>query len=162
MCPAIDNTTSCEIRTIICFLHTKNMSAAEIHCELCAAYGQNVMSEETVRQWCRMFEDGQTDVHDEERSGQPSVVRDDLVQSVDQKTCERWRFTISELSCEFSQISLTVLYEIITVRLGYHKFCARQVLKILMGVHKKQRMPLALSFLEQYHKDGDEFVNHII
>jgi hypothetical protein len=33
----------------------------------------------------------QTNVHDEEKSGQPSVVGDDLVQS------ERWHFSISEL-----------------------------------------------------------------
>jgi hypothetical protein len=46
----------------------------------------------------------------------------DLVQSVDEKDCERWRFTISELLCEFPQISHTHLYEIITVRLGCHKF----------------------------------------
>jgi hypothetical protein len=52
MCPAIDNPTSCEIRAvIICFLHAKNMNAAEINCKLCAVvYGQNVMSEGTVRQ----------------------------------------------------------------------------------------------------------------
>jgi hypothetical protein len=43
----------------------------------------------TIRQWCRMFRDGQTNVHNEERSGRPSVVGDDLVQSVDQKICER-------------------------------------------------------------------------
>jgi hypothetical protein len=51
MCPAIDNPTSCEIRAVIRFLHAKNKSAAEIYRELCAAvYGQNVMSEGTVRQ----------------------------------------------------------------------------------------------------------------
>jgi hypothetical protein len=55
MCPAIDNPTSCEIRAVVRFVHTKNMSAAEINYELCAVYGQNVMSEGTVRQWCRMF-----------------------------------------------------------------------------------------------------------
>jgi hypothetical protein len=44
---------------------------------------------------------------------------DDLVQSADQRIYERWRFTISELSCEFPQIPSTVLYEIITVKLGY-------------------------------------------
>jgi hypothetical protein len=59
MCPAIDNPASCEIRVVIRFLHTKNVSAAEIHRELCAAvYGQNVMSEGTVRKWCRMLKDG--------------------------------------------------------------------------------------------------------
>jgi hypothetical protein len=49
-------------------------------------------------------------------------VSDDLVQSVDQKVCERQCFIISELSCEFPYISRTILYEIITDRLGYHKF----------------------------------------
>jgi hypothetical protein len=51
-----------------------------------------------------MFKDGRMNVHDEERSGQPSVVCDDLVQSVDQKICERWGITISEISHELIQI----------------------------------------------------------
>jgi hypothetical protein len=42
--------------------------------------------------------------------GRASVMSSDLVQS------ERRRFTISELSCEFPQISNTVLYEITEVR----------------------------------------------
>jgi hypothetical protein len=50
-----------------------------------AIYGQNTMSEGTLRQWCRMFKDWRTDVLDEEKSVLPSVVSDDLVQSVDQK-----------------------------------------------------------------------------
>jgi hypothetical protein len=79
----------------------------------------NVMSEETVRQWRRMFTDGRKNARDEERSGRASVVSDDLVQS------ERRRFTVSERSCEFTQISLTFLYVIIIVKLGYHNFCRR-------------------------------------
>jgi hypothetical protein len=59
MCPAIDNTAIYEIRAIIRFLHAKNMSAAEIHRKLCPVYGQNVLSEQTVRQWRKMFKDGQ-------------------------------------------------------------------------------------------------------
>jgi hypothetical protein len=58
MCPAIDNPASCKIRAVIQFLHAKCMSAVEIHPELCTIYSQNVMSEGTVRQWCRMFKDG--------------------------------------------------------------------------------------------------------
>jgi hypothetical protein len=50
-----------------------------------------------------MFKDWRTNVHNEEQSGQPSVVSDDRVRSVDQKICERWHFTISKLSCEFPQ-----------------------------------------------------------
>jgi hypothetical protein len=93
---------------------------------------------------------------------QPCLLSDDLLRSVDQKICERWHFTISELSCEFPQISHTVLYEIITVRVGYHKFCPRWVLKMLTDVHKMQEMASALTFLERYHKDGAECLSHFI
>jgi hypothetical protein len=54
----IDNPASCEIQTVIHFFLAKDMSAMEIHCELCAAYSRNVMNEGTVRQWGRMFKDG--------------------------------------------------------------------------------------------------------
>jgi hypothetical protein len=47
MSPAIDNPASCEIHTVIHFLHAKNTSDAKLHCELCALYGQNIMSEGT-------------------------------------------------------------------------------------------------------------------
>jgi hypothetical protein len=86
---------------------------------------------------------------------QPSVVNDDLAQS------ERRRFKISELFCEFPQISRTGLC-IITVKIGsHHKFCTRRVPKMLTGAHKTQTMASALTPLERYHKDGDEFLNHI-
>jgi hypothetical protein len=75
----IDNPARCEIRAVIRFLHTKNMSAEEIYCELCVIYSQNVMSEGTVRQWCRMLKVGQTNVHSAEQSVQPSVMSHDLV-----------------------------------------------------------------------------------
>jgi hypothetical protein len=74
MCLAIDNPASGEIPAVICFLHTKNMSAAEIHCKLCTAvYDQNIMSEGTERKRCRMFKDGQTNVHNVERSGRLAI-----------------------------------------------------------------------------------------
>jgi hypothetical protein len=60
----------------------------------------------------------QTGIHAEEWSGWQSAVCDDLVRNVNQKICERRRFTISKLSCEFLQISCTVLYEMITVGLS--------------------------------------------
>jgi hypothetical protein len=69
---------------------------------------------------------------------------------------------LKKLSYEFSQVSHTLLCEIMT-RLGYHyKFCGRWVPKMLMGVHKTQRIDLALTFLERYHKDGNEFLRHTV
>jgi hypothetical protein len=71
--PVTDNPTSCEIHAVNPFLHAKNMSAAEILHELWVVYSQNIMSEGTVGQLCRMFKDGQTNIHDEERSGCPAI-----------------------------------------------------------------------------------------
>jgi hypothetical protein len=33
---------------------------------------------------------------------------------------------------------------------------------MLTGARKTQKMALVLTFLEQYHKDGDELLNHIV
>jgi hypothetical protein len=109
MCLAIDNPGSCEIYTIICLYLAKSLRAVEIHCELWVVYGQNLMSEGTVRLGCRIFIDGRKNVRNEEQSDWTSSVSENPLQSVDQKICERWRFTISELLCEFPQISCTGL-----------------------------------------------------
>jgi hypothetical protein len=31
-----------------------------------------------------------------------------------------------------------------------------------MGAHKTQKMASTLTFFKRYHKDGDEFLNHIL
>jgi hypothetical protein len=35
MCPVIDNSGRCEIRAVICFLHSINIIVTEINSELC-------------------------------------------------------------------------------------------------------------------------------
>jgi len=60
---------SCEVRAVIRFLHAEGQSAAEIHRRLCRVYGDTVMSDSCVREWCRKFRDGRTDVHDEGGQG---------------------------------------------------------------------------------------------
>jgi hypothetical protein len=49
---------------------------------------------------------GRTNVHDEEQSGWPSVVSDELIQS------ERRYFTTSELLCEFHALFSTRLSQL--------------------------------------------------
>jgi hypothetical protein len=69
------------------------MSAAEIHRELCAGYGQNVIVKELQDSGVECSKmGGRTNVQDEERSGRPSVVSDDLVH--DKKICDRRSFKI--------------------------------------------------------------------
>jgi hypothetical protein len=54
------------------------------------------------------------------------------------------------------------LYETVTKKLGYHKFCARWVPKMLTDVHKTQRMASALMFLQRYHDEGNKFLDKIV
>lgn len=86
---------------MIRFLTARNQSAAEMHRQYSEVYGSNAMSEGKVQKWVREFKNGRTNVHDEERSGRPSVITDDLVAAVESKIREDRRFTISTLSLEF-------------------------------------------------------------
>jgi len=121
----------CEVRAVTRFLHTEGQSVAEIHRRLCRVYGGNIISGSCVREWCRKFRDGSTDMHDEGGQERHSIVTDELFQKVFQCFCGKRRFTILELSVEFLQTSRITLYRIVTDRLGYHRFCARWVPKQL-------------------------------
>ena len=55
------------------------MLPIEIHHQICQVCGDNAMCDGMVRKWVRMFNEGRENVHDEARSGRPSVVNDDLV-----------------------------------------------------------------------------------
>jgi len=87
---------------------------SEIHHQICKVYGDNAMSDGMVRKWVRMFNEGRENVHDEARSGRPSLVKDDLVRKVNERVREDGRFTISDLSLHFPQISRTLLYDIVS------------------------------------------------
>jgi len=71
------------------------------------------MSDSKVRQWC-LFKDGRTYVHDEERSGRSSVITDDLIAKVNTTIRGNRRFTISELSLEFPQVSRSVICDTVS------------------------------------------------
>ena len=94
------------------------MLPIEIHHQICQVYGDNAMSVSMVRKWVRMFNEGRENVHDEARSGRPSLVNDDLMRNVNERVCDDRRFTISDLSLQFPQISRTLLYDIVSSHLG--------------------------------------------
>jgi hypothetical protein len=90
-----------------------------------------------------------------------SAGHEDLVQSVDKKICERQRFTISELSCEFTQISL--LFTMRLLQLGYTiTSFAQDGFQKCSWVCTKCIDWLQLDFFEWYHRHGDELLIHII
>ncbi|GFU51611.1 histone-lysine N-methyltransferase SETMAR [Trichonephila clavipes] len=162
MFKTIDQPADCEIRSVIRFLTANNVSAAEIHRQISEVYGPNAMSSSKVRKWVRAFKDGRENVHDEPRSGQPSVIADDLVNAVDEKIREDWRFTISTLALEFPNVGRTTLPKVVSEKLKFRKLCARWVPRLLTEEHKLKRMACALDFLDRYHKEGDQFLEMIV
>jgi len=75
-------------------------------------FGDNAMSDGMVKKWVRMFNEGRENVHDEARSGRPFLVND-LVRKDNERVRDDRRFTISDLSLHFPQISMTLLYDIV-------------------------------------------------
>jgi hypothetical protein len=79
MFKTIERPADYEIRSVIRFLNARNVNLADIHRQICEVYGENATSDGMVRKWVRQFNEGRKNVHDEARSGRPSVVNDDLV-----------------------------------------------------------------------------------
>jgi len=114
MFKTIERAADCEIRSVIRFLNSRNVLPSEIHHQICEVYGDNAMSDGMVRKWVRMFNEGRENVHDEARSGRPSLVNDDLVCKVNERVRDDGHFSISGLSLHLPQISRAVLYDTVS------------------------------------------------
>ena len=60
-------------------------------------------------------------MHNEVRSGHPSLVNDDKLHMVNERVRDDRRFTISDLSLHFPQISRTLLHDIVSSHLGHRR-----------------------------------------
>ena len=119
MFKTVEGAADCDIWSVIHFLNTRNSLPSEICHQICQVYGDNAMSEDMVRKLVRMFNEGRENVHDEARSGRPSLVNDDLVRNINERESDNRRFTISHLSLHFPQISRTLLCDIVHSRLDW-------------------------------------------
>jgi len=82
MAAPIQSPAKCEVHSVIRLLKAKCERLAEIHKQIVAVYG-NVMNRQNVTKWCRECSEGRTDVHDEQKSGRPSLISDDLLQEIE-------------------------------------------------------------------------------
>ncbi|GBO09829.1 hypothetical protein AVEN_175805-1 [Araneus ventricosus] len=140
----------------------RNLSAAHIHRQICEVYGATVMCEGKERKWVRDFQAGRDNVHDDSRSGRPSVITDDMVSSVKVKILENRSFTISTLSNDFPEVSRSVLYKIVSEKLNFKKLCSRWVPKLLTKDHKNKRFECSLNFLTLYNEEDDAILSRIV
>jgi hypothetical protein len=158
MCPVIGKPVSCEIHAVIRFIRAKNIITAKTHRELCTVCGQNVTSGGAVRQRCRMFKDGRTNVHDEERNGGLSVVCAILFKMLTKKFLKDGDSQFQNFRVNFHKFHALFCTRLSQTRLS-------QVLRKMdsenaHGCAQNAKNSFGFDFLERYNKDGDEFLSH--
>jgi len=62
----------------------------------------------------------------------------------------------------FPQISLSLLHEIMSVKLKFQKLCAHWVLKMLTERHKLKWQASTLDFLTQCSEESENFLSHVV
>lgn len=125
--------SKCELRSVIRFLSAKKVTPIEIHRQLVEVYGEKCMDIKNVRKWSREFNSGRTNVHDEERSGRPSV-SDAIVQAVEAEMLKNRRATIRDLEEKLGGVcSSETIRHILVNNLQYRKVSARWVPKQKFG-----------------------------
>ncbi|GFT76225.1 uncharacterized protein TNCV_564221 [Trichonephila clavipes] len=88
-----------------------------------------------VRSIIRFHAKGRTNVDDEERTGWPFVISDALLQRTEEAICANRRLKLKELHQIIPEVSMTTLYEVVTVKLEYRKLCAHWIPKMLTEEH---------------------------
>lgn len=72
MSGTVNNPASCEMLSVSI---GKKKSAANIHREIVDVYGSSFMCKGKVCQWCYLFREGRTNVHNKDCSGCPTVIQ---------------------------------------------------------------------------------------
>jgi hypothetical protein len=109
-----------------------------------------------------MFKKGRTSVTDSERSGRPSTAtNDDKQEQVRSMILTDRRITVRDTASTLDT-SEGSAHSMVHDILGFLKVCAQWVPKELTAVHKQNCVDISSHLLEQYHNEGDNFLNRII
>ncbi|UYV64397.1 hypothetical protein LAZ67_3000524 [Cordylochernes scorpioides] len=123
----LSSPAKCELRSVIRFLNAKNNSPVEIHRQLVEVYGEKCMDIKNVRKWCWEFNEGRISVHDEQRSGRPSLP-ESTVARIDEMVRANRRITLEEIEDGLNEdCSHFSVHKIVSETLGYRKVSARWV-----------------------------------
>jgi len=158
----LSSPAKCELRSVIRFLNAKKNSPVEIHRQLVEVYGEKCMDIKNVRKWCREFNEGRINVHDEQRSGRPSLP-DSTVARIDEMVRSNRRITLEEIEDGLNEdCSHFSVHKIVSETLGYSKVSARWVPRQLTDDHKRQRVESDTEFLRRYEEEGEDFLDSLV
>ena len=148
--------TKKEQRSVIRFLWSEGVSGAAINQKLSAQYGNSALPQRVsiidwkIKKWSHKYyawQRSRTTVygHHWAYTWHGPVRRE----------------TIDEVA-NFLKISHGSAYEMMHNKLGFHKVCARWVLKQLAEVHKQTRVDIWQKHLDCYGNERDNFLDRII
>ncbi len=118
----------------------------EINKQLKEVCGESALSRVRVWKWWKRFDEGRTNIHDEERSDQLSFISKELVDAVKEIIKNDRYVTITDLCKTFIEVSKGTLHEIARNCLGFRQLCARYVPKQLTSDHLEKRMTVFKTF----------------
>ena len=142
-----------DVRTIMKFLFLQGKRPPEIPRELERVFKNNAASEQTVRKWFRLFQEGWTSVEDNECSGRPSEVSSPgMVQQVELLLAEDRRQTCKELA-ERADISTGSIHTILHRDLDKQKKFSKWVPRLLTEEQRNVRATISRSHLRRNRRD---------
>ncbi|UYV74489.1 K02A2.6-like [Cordylochernes scorpioides] len=106
-------------------------------------YGEKCMDIKNVRKWCREFNEGRINVHDEQRSGRPSLP-ESTVARIDEMVSANRRITLEEIEDGLNEdCSHFSVHKIVSETLGYRKVSAsRNVMSLQSTLDKGFEMKM--------------------
>ena len=149
-----------QYRSVIRFLLMKGKSREEIFVELSSVYGEESSSISTVKRWFNHFRDDRTSVFDEEKSGRPREIGEEIAKKLKKIVqCER-RITTRELTMRLNVSTGTI--QSLLAETGIRKLCSRFVPRFLTADMKDRRLMCCQENLNLYERIGDRFLQNIM
>jgi len=112
------------------FLNVRNWphtSGRHPSCRICEVYGENATSGSMVKRRVWLFDEGRTNVHDEQLTGRPSLVDDGLVRDVEGNLKKTGDSQLRPISIEFSRISRSLLHGILSKKTWIFENCVHRI-----------------------------------
>ena len=107
----------CAVRSVIRFLDAKGERPAAIHKQTVAVHG-NILNLQNMTKWCSELSEGRTKVHDERRSGRPSLISYEILHEIEGEIhANRRVFCHSFMNCGLRHFGNDVML-IVTRRYG--------------------------------------------
>jgi hypothetical protein len=135
------------------FCQKHEHSCSETYDIIKKAFGNEAMGHTHVKEWFRLFKEGQMSVENDALSESPSVSRNQLmIDNVRTAVLDNQRITIGELYDELELLSGSVP-PILTEDLGMKCISAKFVPKLLTVEQKETCLPVARDLLQCADKD---------